>query len=162
MNIGGTIEKTALIVDAWAEVASYVVSGECWETSAFTQPQRFTVQSISSVDGNQYGQVSAGCFGPGGEVFNQVSATFYSRKPTWWVSSMSGSGWEDELTFPTEVRQVFNFAVVDGSANATCASPTYPQAQVGSYWAGDNFLCLGTGIGPNATTLCGLTLVETL
>tara|TARA_R110002110_G_scaffold12617_2_gene59706 strand:+ start:1786 stop:2667 length:882 start_codon:yes stop_codon:yes gene_type:complete len=160
INIGGTINKTALIVQAQAAVASYIVSGECWTTSAFTVPQRFTVQSISGVEGHQYGQVSAGCFGPGGDVFNQASAMFYSRKPTWWVSSMSGSGWEDTLTFAPEIREIYNFAIVDGSADANCGSPTYPQAQPGSQWTGYNFLCLGTNIGPNTDSLCGLKLVE--
>ena len=155
INIGGTIENTSLIVNAWMTSVAYIVSGECWTTSAFTVPQRFTLQTVSSIDGHQYGQVSAGCFGPGGSVFNQASAQFYTRKPTWWVSAMSGSGWEDDLTWNGEVREIYNFAVVDASSDAVCGDPTYPITQVANHWTGYKFLDVLTNLGPNTDSLCG-------
>jgi len=160
INIGGTIEKTSLVVQAMATTIAYIVSGECWSTSAFTVPQRFTLASISSLDGHQYGQVSAGCFGPAGDVFNQTSAQYYSRKPTWWVSAMSGSGWEDDMTWVSEVREIYNFAVIDASSNAICGPPTYPQTQVIKHWTGYKFLDVLTNLGPNTESLCGEKLNE--
>jgi len=79
VQLGGHISWTALGVGATVRCRAYVVSGECWTTSSFVQPQRFTINTTSSIDGISYGTVDAGTFGPMGTVWNAPSGTYYSR-----------------------------------------------------------------------------------
>jgi len=154
VNIGGVIDRTVLVVDVMARSVGYVVSGECWETPAFVQSQKFSIETVSAVDGISYGTVGAGKMGPAGQIFNPVSGTYISRQPyiTW--SNGTVPPWME--TWGEYLMTGLNFAIVDVSGRATCAMvDTYPNVNPGQWWGTDNFLALATKLGQNATGLCG-------
>jgi len=150
VTLGGIVNQTALILEVSMDAAAYVVSGECWNTSSFTNYQVFNLVSTSSVDGHSYGYPLPDSLhmGPGGSVGNPVSGTYYSRFP------YNG----DPVAQPSYSDSVFpgyNFAIIDLSGVATCQDFfTYPNQQPAQFWSGRHFFSLKTALGTDPV-LCG-------
>lgn len=157
VNIGGVVDRTVLVVDVMAYATGYVVSGECWETPAFVQSQKFNMNTVSAVDGISYGTVGAGKMGPAGEIFNPASGVYISRQP--YQSTIPIPPWMG--TWGEYLMTGLNFAIVDVSGRATCAMvDTYPNVNPNQWWGTDNFLALATKLGQNATRLCGAVMPQ--
>tara|TARA_R110000737_G_scaffold250065_6_gene259880 strand:- start:1949 stop:2818 length:870 start_codon:yes stop_codon:yes gene_type:complete len=155
VNIGGVVDRTVLIIEVLARTSAYVVSGECWSTSSFSQSQRFAMNTVSAIDGISYGVVGAGKMGPGGHIFNEASGTYYRRQPYDAATMHWLTTWSEDHGI------CYNFAMLNVSGQAVCSQvDSYPNLTPMSWWGTDNFFSLALQLGKDITTLCGAAITQ--
>ena len=159
--VSGSIYSTDLFFKAELETAGYW-SDAMYDTSSNVVLQKFTVLPTSSdMNGNTYGSLSAGCFGPQGEVI--TSQPYHSRTPysgqTNYTSASIGYNyapynegtydWTDVSANPTQEHQedafgnymyFFNRHLPQQWHNGTWPKETYlggfGAVAIASYWYG--------------------------
>jgi len=149
--VSGGINRTMVAIEFYAVGAAYILSGNCWESSSFTQSQTFNVDSQSSLDGVSYGTVGAGCLGPAGTVFNAPSGTYYNRRPL-------PPGF-DPAAYPEYVfsRTGFNYRMLNLSGAVSCQGPSYPNIGLDFNKSAYDFFAVQSKIpqNPSHWSLCG-------
>ena len=151
VTVTAGIAGTKLMVEVYGVGAAYILSGDCWDSSAYTQNQSFLVASQESLDGVSYGGVSAGCLGPAGTIYNPASGFYSSRTPL-------PPGF-DPAAYPvyTFSRFGYNYRMIDLSGAANCQGPIHPNVTLDFNKSNYDWFAIQSKINqtPSPYSLCG-------